>query len=160
MKKKEHIVPGYNMLQRYVYGGNVIFRKSHGLCTAGLQTLSNYPLSGEHLGWLMLMLDEPVKVQPFKDNWENSWLDLWSWWAPSDLSRNPQVREQKPGNKLTEHMVSSKSWRFIHVQFKWSLISWYVWMTGSWIFYFMSYKVSSELALALPFAATVWFFLP
>lgn len=61
MKKKEHIVPGYNMLQRYVYGGNFIFRKSHGLCTAGLQTLSNYPLSGEHLGWLML------KVQPFQD---------------------------------------------------------------------------------------------
>lgn len=76
MKKKEHIVPGYNMLQRYVlrlrrpkrhFSGKL----QNGLCTAGLQTLSNYPLSGEHLGG-----NSPVKVPPFQENWENSWLML------------------------------------------------------------------------------------
>lgn len=146
MKKKEHIVPGYNMLQLYVYARGEIPWPLHCWSPNALQLSTQW--------WAPWLTHESSTIPMGKQ------LDHGSWWAPSDLSRNPQVREQKPGNKLTENKVSRKSWRFIHIQFKRSLISWYVWMTGSWIFYFKTYKVSSELALALPFAATVWVFLP
>ena len=46
--KKQYRSSG-DVLQRYVTALEFVF---HGLCTAGLQALSNYPLSGEHLGWL------------------------------------------------------------------------------------------------------------